>query len=289
MQFLLCLLFCAGMLTSQAFAFSLEGSGADSCSDCHRLDIKEAEALLKGSVEKIHRVDLAEMPGVWLVEVENKGERFPLYVDFSKKFVVAGNIYRLPGQQADQTRRIDISRIPLGDALVLGSPMAEHRVIVFTDPLCPYCERLHKELEKVVAKDANIAFWIKLYPLDMHGREAFDISRAAVCNQSLSILEAGFQLIDLHGQLRKLQKQPAANPQQLARLQEEFDARVGELTVNLCPTPAVAETKSLAKELGLTGTPAMVFPDGSVVSGVRKAEDLISMIRGAAASANDRK
>lgn len=293
MRFLVCLLvLCFSMLLNQAFAFDLQGSGANSCSDCHKLDVKEAEGLLKGSVEKIHRVDFAEMPGVWLVEVENKGERFPLYVDFSKKFVVAGNIYRLPGQPADQggqDKRVDISRIPLDDALLLGSPMAEHRVIVFTDPLCPYCERLHKELEKVVARDANIAFLIKLYPLDMHGREAFDISRAAVCNQSLQVLEGGFKLIGLHGQLRQLQKQPAADPRQVAQLQQEFDARVRELTVNVCPTPAVDATKALAKQLGLTGTPAMVFSDGSVVSGVRKAEDLITMIRAAATSAKDGK
>jgi len=289
MRLLICLIFCLLLFSGQAFAFGQEGCGAGSCSDCHSLDVKEAESLFKGSVGKVHRVEFAQMPGVWLVEVENKGERFPLYIDFSKKFVVAGNIYRLPDKESDTSQRkpvtqVDREKIPLEDALLLGSSMAEHQVVVFTDPLCPYCERLHKQLEQVVAEEPNIAFLIKLNPLDMHGTEAYDIARAAVCGKSLATLEEGFKLISLHGELRQLQKSPAGKETDVARLQKQFDDRVRELTVDACQTPQVDATKALARELGLNGTPSLVLPNGSVVTGARQADDLIKLIRSNPAS-----
>jgi len=284
MRIILCLSVCLLLSISQVYAFGQEGCGAGSCSDCHSLDTKEAEGLFKGSVEKVLRVEFAEMPGVWLVEVENNGKRFPLYVDFSKKFVVAGNIYRLPEEdtkviKSKQVTHVDRASIPLEDALVLGDPMAEQRVIVFTDPLCPYCAKLHKEMKTVVASDPNIAFLIKLNPLDMHGPEAYQIAQAAVCGKSLQPLEGGFELIDLHGQLRQLQKSSPGREAEIAKLQKEFTDRVRHLTANLCPTPAVDATKALAAELGLLGTPSMVLPDGSVIAGVKPAAELINLIR----------
>jgi thiol:disulfide interchange protein DsbC len=281
MRLLFCLIFWLLVLSGSAFAFGQEGCGAGSCRDCHSLDVKEAEGLFKGSVEKVLRVEFAEMPGVWLVEVENKGERFPLYVDFSKQYVVAGNIYRLPEQDVKKTKpveQVDVSKIPQEDALLLGNPMAETRVIVFTDPLCPYCEQLHAELEQVIAKDPNIAFLIKLNPLDMHGQEAYDLARAIVCGKSLATLEESFNLIGDHGRLLQLKKQPDADPKQLAKLQAAFDAKIRKLTANSCETPVVAATKALAGELGLNGTPTLVLPDGTVLPGARKAEDLLQII-----------
>jgi thiol:disulfide interchange protein DsbC len=205
-----------------------------------------------------------------------------LYIDFSKQYVVAGNIYRLPEQQVQKSRpveQIDVGRIPLEDALLLGNPMAENRVIVFTDPLCPYCERLHSELERVIAMDPNIAFLIKLNPLDMHGQEAYDLARAAVCGKSLQTLEESFMLIGDHGRLQQLKKQPDADPQKVAELQKSYNKKVRKLTANACETPVVAATKALAGELGLNGTPTMILPDGTVLTGARKAEDLLQIIR----------
>jgi len=278
----LCLLFLL-VTAGGAFAFGEAGCGAGECRDCHSLDAKEAGSLLGESVDKILKVEFAEMPGVWLVEVERGGQKFPLYLDFSKKYVVAGNIYRLADiskapAEAEKVEKVDVSKIPTGDALLLGSPMAEHRVIVFTDPLCPFCSRLHGELEKVVARDPNIAFLIKLNPLDMHGQAAYDLARAAVCGQSLETLEKGFELVPLNSQIHQLKKQPGGE-QQAEELQRQFDARVRELTRGVCETPLVMETKTLARELGLKSTPTLVLPDGSVKPGARSADDLLKLLQ----------
>lgn len=282
----LCLLLLLAF-SSSALAFGMGGCGEGKCSDCHSLDSKEAGKLLGDSVDKVLKVQFAEMPGVWLVEVEKGGQKFPLYLDFSKKYVVAGNIYRLADKtnittEAQAVHHVDPTKIPTEDAVLLGNPMAEKRVIVFTDPLCPYCSRLHQELEKAVKQDPNIAFLIKLNPLDMHGKAAYDLAKAVVCSKSIDTLAKGFQLVPLNNQLLQTKRLPGVNPKQVAELQQQLDAKVAQITKGGCDTPAVDATKALTKELGIRSTPTLVLPDGTVKPGVRSAAELIQMIDPAA-------
>lgn len=230
------------------------GCGAGSCSDCHNLTVAEAKTILKGGVDAVHGVDFAEMPGVWAVDVEKDKNRFPVYIDFSKSYVVAGNIIRLQDGKAIAGRRqqappkparIDVDRIPLDDALLLGSADAKKKVVVFTDPQCPWCKKLHAEIVEVVRRDPDIAFLIKLFPLKIHP-EAYAISKSIVCLNSLAMLETS------------LTDKPVPPP--------------------LCDTPVVDQTLALAKELGINSTPTMILPDGSVIPGSRKADDLLRLL-----------
>ncbi|ORJ57578.1 DsbC family protein [Geothermobacter hydrogeniphilus] len=248
---LLCLLF----LTSPAAAFMAEGGGcgAGECSDCHSLDIPEATRLLEGGVDKVVKVEFAEMPGVWLVEVERNGQTFPLYLDFSKKYLIAGNIIRLKDKtnitaaaQEKERPKVDVSRIPLDDALLLGNPMAATRVIVFTDPRCPYCKRLHGELKKVVKLDPNIAFLIKFFPLKMHP-DAYGLAKTLICKKDISLLDKVFAGEEI----------PSAECEAAA---------------------AVDANLKLVKELGINSTPTMILPDGTVSSGAKPAAVLLKML-----------
>jgi thiol:disulfide interchange protein DsbC len=141
--------------------------------------------------------------------------------------------------------KVDVSKIPLADALLLGKPSARTKVIVFTDPECPYCKKLHEELKDVVRRDPEIAFLIKLYPLKMHPN-AYEISRSIVCNNSMELLEISFAGKPV----------PPAN----------------------CDTAAVDQTLALAADLGISSTPTLVLPDGQVVPGYKTAEALLTLI-----------
>ena len=224
------------------------GCGGGSCTDCHNLTQSEAEALLGNGVDQVLKVSLSEMPGLWTVDVQKGDVKFPVYIDFSKSYLVAGNIIRISDKQnvtmnhQAQLNKIDISKIPLEDALLLGSPKATKKVIVFTDPQCPYCKKLHEELKTVVQSDPNIAFLIKLYPLKMHP-QAYDISKSIVCAKSLEMLEDSFA------------DRPVPPP--------------------ICETTVVDETLALVKELKISSTPTLVFPDGLVVAGFQKADALL--------------
>lgn len=229
-----------------------EGCGAGSCNECHTLSKEEASDLLKqGAVDEVLNVEFSEMPGVWEVEVQKDRKRFPVYVDFSKSFVIAGNIIRIrDGENVTQRRtaelnRVDVSRIPLDDALLLGKSDARTQVIVFTDPECPYCRKLHADLKEVVRRRPDIAFLIKLFPLKMHPN-AYGISKSVVCADSMELLELSFA------------GKPVPPP--------------------ICETDAIDRNIALAQELGIRSTPTLVLPDGLVMPGYKKADDLIKLL-----------
>ena len=233
------------------FAMSLEGCGAGTCADCHSITTTEVEQLLGGMVDKVNSVEFAEVPGMWVAEVEKDQKKLPVYIDFSKQYLVSGNVIRLNDkenvtrQRSVRMNSVDVSKIPLADALLLRKPAAKTKVIVFTDPECPYCRKLHEELKEVVRRNPEVAFLIKLFPLKMHPN-AYDISKSIVCNNSMEYLELSFAGKPV----------PAPN----------------------CEIPVVDQTIALAGELGIRSTPTLVLPDGRVIPGYRKAEAILTII-----------
>lgn len=239
-------------VTGSALAFTADGCGAGSCASCHSLDQKEASKILGELVDKVNKVEFAEIPGMWLVEVEKGPNKVPVYIDFSKKYVFSGSVIRL-ADRGDLTQerharmnRIDMARIPVDDALLLGSKSAKFKVVVFTDPECPFCKQLHEELKKVVQLDPSIAFLIKLYPLQMHPN-AYGKAKSIVCARSLTLLEASF----------------AGKP----------------LPPPTCATEVVDQTLALAPTLGIQSTPTLVLPNGLVLPGYKPADELLKRIR----------
>ena len=231
-------------------AMQADGCGAGKCKDCHSMTIKEAKGLLKGMVESVNDVKFSEVGGLWEVEVENKGKRFPLYLDFSKQFLINGQVIRIATRENLTRKRqlniVDVASIPLDDAVVIGDPNAKTRIIVFDDPECPYCIKLHKEIKKVIKKDPSIVFFIKMFPLKMHPN-AYDKAKAIVCERSLKLLEDSF-----NG--KKLPK-PS------------------------CETDILERNMELAYKLKISSTPTMILPDGRVMPGYKKAEDILKLLK----------
>jgi thiol:disulfide interchange protein DsbC len=247
----LILLVIALFIARAGFAMSADGCGAGACADCHSITKEETAKLLGNMVDRVNSVEFAEVPGLWVAEVEKGEVKLPVYIDFSKQFLVSGSVIRLNDktnltqQRSARMNKVDVSRIPLGDALLLGKATAKTKVIVFTDPECPYCKKLHEELKEVVRRDPAIAFLIKLFPLKMHPN-AYDISKSIVCSNSLEFLEASF----------------AGRPVPPAS----------------CDTQVVDQTRALAAELGITSTPTLVLPDGLVEPGYKSAAALLTLI-----------
>jgi thiol:disulfide interchange protein DsbC len=248
--FVFCLAALLLSAASDSFAFSTKGQD---CSKCHTLKKDEAATLLKTFDQniKVLAVGIGSVKYLFEVTVESNGKKGIVYVDFPKKRLFSGSLFQIQGKKnltqdrLSEINKVNLSQIPLGDAVVLGDKSAKHRVIVFTDPECPYCSKLHEEMKKVVKDTKDIAFFIKMFPLKMHPG-AYDKSRAIVCEKSLALLESAFAKKSL----------PAPK----------------------CKTTAVDDTIKLAGKLGITGTPALVMPDGRVVSGFRDANALKELI-----------
>ncbi|MBS1126404.1 MAG: hypothetical protein H6Q93_393, partial [Nitrospirae bacterium] len=90
-----------------------------------------------------------------------------------------------------------------------------------------------------------IAFYIKLYPLPMH-KDAYAKAKAIVCEKSLSLLEDAFE------------RKPLPAPK--------------------CESTAIDDNIKLAQKLGISGTPAIIMPDGRLIPGYLEADALIKQI-----------
>lgn len=233
--------------------------GDGKCIDCHKLSTQEANSLLKEGIDRILKIEPAEVPGLWVVEVEKNKQRFPLYIDFTKQFVFTGNVIRLKdkqnltAQRMADLNRIDVSKIPVENAILLGRKTARTKAIVITDPDCPFCKRLHEELKEVVRRDPDIAFHIKLFPLKMHPN-AYNVSKAVMCSKSP--LEA----LESHFEGKKVP--PAPVP---------------------CSTKALDAGIAAIQKVEINSTPVLVLPNGVVLPGFKNANDILALLGSKAA------
>ena len=112
------------------------------CIKCHQVTSEDVQNLLKGSYPDIKVLDVrpAQVKGLLEVAVESKGQKGVLYLDSSKNYIVSGSIIDIKTktnftqERHNEINKVDVSKIPLDDALVMGDKDAKYRVIVFDDP-----------------------------------------------------------------------------------------------------------------------------------------------------------
>jgi thiol:disulfide interchange protein DsbC len=250
----LCLIFSIILILGLPAAAMDGGCGEGSCKDCHHLSTDEAKQILGRQVSKVNSVGFSAVPGLWLLQVERGGQQYPLYLDFSKKYVAEGNIFRLvegrtvansAQRRSQPLKKIDVSSIPLKDALILGKKQAPIKAFVITDPECPYCKRLHQELKQIVKERQDIAFHIKMFPLRIHPKARKE-SESIVCSKSLKMFE---------------------------------DSLAGnEIPDPNCKNDLLEKSIKFLKEHGIHSTPTIILPDGTVKPGFKKAAQLIAII-----------
>ncbi len=246
--------FLSVLVAAESSAFMKEGCGGGACADCHSLTREEAAKILGVLVDNVVSVTESPIGGLWLLEVEKGGKRGPLYIDFSKDFLISGQVLQLSsmanvtGARTAALSRVDPSTVPLAGALVVGKRTAKEKVIVFSDPDCHFCAKLHPELKRLAAKDPNVAFYIKLYSRNGNP-DSVRKATAVVCSKSEALLEEAYAGKEIP---------PAPAP---------------------CTDTSVEETAKTAERLTIRGTPTLVLPDGRVVRGYRDAETLERMLR----------
>jgi len=168
MRILLLLILTISYQLSAISPVHASGSCDTDCTKCHTISTDEVRNILtkiNAPDAKILKVQMSPARGLWEVSIDNKGQRGLFYVDFSKKYLISGSIIEVNAaidktkerlDALNKDRRINRSLIPLKDALILGDKKATNKVIVFTDPDCPFCGKLHDEIKKVVEKIFNV-------------------------------------------------------------------------------------------------------------------------------------
>ncbi|WP_187148446.1 DsbC family protein [Geobacter metallireducens] len=241
---------------STAYGF---GTGTEGCSGnciaCHTIKKEEVVALVKNvdPATTVESVGPSPVRGLFEIIIRHNDSTGIIYLDFSKKFLIAGRILDT-GSKKDVTatalnrvRRIDPSKLPLDNALVLGNATGSRNIYVFTDPECPFCAKFHRELVALTKEDPQLGVRIILTPLDIHPRAS------AVTNSILCAAQDGMD-------------------KGLRLLEESFNGTaIADIT---CGRDYAEEGKTLFKELRIRMTPTTVLSDGRVVDGVKTGAEI---------------
>ena len=137
------LLFIAVFLGSALFQLNsgglqaLDKTGCEmDCQKCHTITNQEAKEILKNMKipeAEILQVQLSPVKGLWEVSFMNRGKPTLIYVDFSKSFILPGPVVEIKGgknktqerlAKIQESRRVDFSKIPLNQGLVMGDVLA---------------------------------------------------------------------------------------------------------------------------------------------------------------------
>lgn len=131
------------------------------------------------------------------------------------------------------------------DMIIYPAKEEKHVVTVFTDITCPYCTKLHREIEQYNAHGITVRYLA--FP------RAGDDSKAA--RQMASIWQAKDRNAALDA--------------------AELDKKTPEEAKD---TDLIRAQFILGHQFGVSGTPAMILENGQMIPGYRKASELLKII-----------
>lgn len=114
--------------------------GADT--KCGTLTKDEATSILKNIDPNLNAIDVRTSPaeGLWEITINTGARKVLAYVDCSKRYIMFGDLLdtkekkNLTQERMTEINKVNVSSIPLDDALVMGEKSAPHKLIVFDDP-----------------------------------------------------------------------------------------------------------------------------------------------------------
>ncbi|MXS86518.1 DsbC family protein [Nitrosomonas sp. HPC101] len=202
--------------------------------------VQANEAALKETIQALFpesKIEsLTRTPYLGLYEAVIDGEIF--YTDekaeyfFMGHIVDAGKRVSLTNERMQQlrdSRRVSIDTLPLEYAMKTVKGNGKRTLIVYSDPNCPYCKRLEKELVNIT----DITIHTLLYP---------------VLNGSMATAEAIWCSEDQ------------------VKAWDDFMLKSIVPASKNCDTPLQMLLES-GRQNRVTGTPTLIFADGSVVPG----------------------
>jgi thiol:disulfide interchange protein DsbC len=111
-------------------------------SSCSQIKKDELLLLLQNFAPDIEILEMGDAPigGLCEVAVKTRGKKSIIYTDPSKTYIISGAIIdlttkaNLTQERLTELNKIDVSQIPLDNAILMGAKDAKHRLIVFSDP-----------------------------------------------------------------------------------------------------------------------------------------------------------
>jgi protein-disulfide isomerase len=207
------------------------------------------------SIEEIVRRYLLENPEVIIEAVTEYQNQRRLEEEEQQRARISANLDRLQNDP----------RSP-----VVGNVDGDVVIVEFFDYKCPYCKVTAPRLQTVVAEDSGVKVVLKEYPI--LSQESVDAARAALAAHKQGKYEAfHFTLMDNPGDLSVRHLRAVAE-----RVGVDADLMFEDMESEEI-TQAIRDNHRLARELGVTGTPAL-FVGTSFAPGAVELEQLRELI-----------
>jgi len=192
-------------------------------------------------LQKIDEISKTPVNGLYEVRV-NGTDIF--YTDADANYLIQGNLIdtrqrrNLTEERIDKLTAVNFDSLPLKDAFTVVRGNGKRKVAVFEDPNCGYCKRFERDLDKVT----NVTVYTFLYPI--LSPDSAEKSKNIWCAKDKAKAWQDYMLRD--------QPLPAAS----------------------CDVSAIARNLELGRKHKITGTPTLIFADGSRVPGAINAQQI---------------
>jgi thiol:disulfide interchange protein DsbC len=194
----------------------------------------------------IDEISRTPIPGLYEVRVGTD----LFYADGDGNFIITGEMMdtkarrNLTQERMDKLLAIDFGALPLKDAFTIVRGNGERKLAVFEDPNCGYCKRFERDLQKI----DNVTVHMFLYPI--LGPDSIEKSKAIWCSRDRGRAWQDWMV----------RSEPPG------RALEPCDASV------------LARNTELGRKHKITGTPTLIFADGSRVPGAIGAAEIEKLL-----------
>jgi thiol:disulfide interchange protein DsbC len=194
------------------------------------------------NLPKIDEVRQTPMPGVWEVRIGTD----IMYSDAKGTYLLQGVMIdtatrrNLTEERVDKLTAIDFASLPLKDAIVWKNGNGKRKIAVFADPNCGYCKRLEKDLINV--KDVTVYTFV----IPILGGDSPEKSKSIWCAKDNTKVWRDWMI----------------------------DGTAPARLMGQCDATAIERNSALAKKHKVTGTPAIVFEDGTRAPGAIPAAEI---------------
>jgi thiol:disulfide interchange protein DsbC len=181
--------------------------------------------------------------GINIIYTDEKGE-----VGFFGTLVELKSKNDLTQQEKGKISAVDFSKLPLEKSFVRIKGTGARKMAIFSDPECPYCQQLEKELQGI----SDVTIYTFLLPLEAIHPDALRKAELVWCAK-----DRGQAWNDI-----MLSKKEPVN---------------GDTK---CETP-IKEIAELAPKFLITGTPGIIFSNGKLVPGALPQQRIEELLKAA--------
>lgn len=230
------------LISSLLTSFSLSAE-ADVAAD----SVDQLKQALAKSMPNVKPTQISATPIAGLFEVIVGSQ--VVYMSVDARYMIEGDLFDLTtkrnvSEEAKSViRRSAIENLGVDNMLVYTPKNVKNTITVVTDIDCPYCRRLHNEVPDYMENDVQVRYIF------------MPLKGAADMKKTISVW--------------------CADDQQKAL---DLAKSGGDVEDKSCKNP-IKDHMKLARELGVSGTPAILFEDGHLLPGYVPYEKLLAELR----------